>query len=290
MKKTLIICLFFSALILFVSACNQPTEPSYGYAAEEILLEDINTSQDSRNFATSEQESPSVENHPTPSRGKKIIRTGTISIESKDIKSGKKRLDEYVKKFEGYYEQESTKNISDLINYILVVRIPFNHFDAFLSNIENGEDKITQKHVQSQDVSIQYYDTEARLKSKQAALVRYIQLLNQAKNVKDILEIQEQIRLIQEEIDSQESVLRSLKDQIGYSTVSINLFEYQANLSIGSNSFGSKIKDAFSFSLNLLESIFLAFISLWPIWILTTIAIFLFKRYRNKRKNQSEKI
>lgn len=261
-------------------------------ASEEIALADASVQrvqapeEEQANFASAPQNDKAVETPVAVPTDKKIIRSGSISIESKDIQIGKKVLDAQTKKYQGYYEQESREDNNGFVNYNLIVRIPSAQFDSFVQEIESGNDKITQKNIQSQDISLQYYDTESRLKSKQAALRRYTQLLSQAKTVKDVLEVQEQIRILQEEIDSQEAIFRGIKDQVGYSTISINLFEYRANLSTGSNSFGSKIKDAFAFSWNLIESLFLGVISLWPIWLLLLVGGTLLRRYRRNKKNK----
>src|SRR5690606_41751227 len=131
--------------------------------------------------------------------------------------------------------------------------LPSANLDKFLSELERGKDKITEKSLKAEDVSTQYYDVESRLKSKRAYLERYQQMVSSAKSVKDLLEIQEQIRMLQEEIDASESVLRSMSGQVNYSTLTIRLFEEKANLPMGSNSFMTRVKEAFAFGWNLIE-------------------------------------
>lgn len=214
----------------------------------------------------------------------KIIKTGQISIESKQIKNSKKNIDANLKKFNAYYEQESSSNSNDLLSYTLEVRIPSQSFDSFLAAMENGEDKITAKNIQADDVSLQYYDIESRMKSKKAYLDRYLAMVSSAKNVKDLLEIQEKIRELQEEIDSSEEVLRKLSNKISYSTLTIQLFEYQANLPIGSQSFWAKMKSSFEFGGDLIQNIVLGIIGIWPVWILVGLVIFLIRKIRKRRR------
>lgn len=214
----------------------------------------------------------------------KIIKRGNISLESRKIEVSKKNIDALLRKFNAYYEQESSSNSNYLTSYKLKIRIPTSSFDNFLLAMENGEDKITDKNISAEDVSITYHDYESRLKSKRAYLERYQEMVASAKNVKDLLEIQEQIRQLQEEIDSKEALLRNLTNEINYSTLTVDLFEYQANLSMGSNSFFAKVKTSLEFGWNLIQNIALGIIGIWPVWIVVGLVVVIFRKFRRKRR------
>lgn len=220
------------------------------------------------------------------SNNSKIIRSGNISLESKKIEQSKANLDALLKKFNAYYEQENTSNNNDFTSYNLTIRVPANAFDNFLSALEKGEDKLTDKNISAQDVSIQYYDLESRLKSKRAFLERYQNMVSSAKNVKDLLEIQEQIRQLQEDIDSSEATMRNLSNQVNYCTLTVNLFEYQANLPMGSNSFWVKMKDSLVFGWNMIQTVVLGIIGIWPIWIIAAIIILTIQKIRKKKRSK----
>ena len=156
----------------------------------------------------------------------KIIKNGNVSIESKNITKSKKNLDALMKRFSAYYQQETTNNNNDLTSYNLIIRVPTTSFESMMTALESGEDNVTEKNISAEDVSLQYFDLQSRLKSKRAYLERYQAMVSSAKNVKELLEIQEQIRRLQEDIDSNEATYRNLSNQINYSTLTVNLFEY----------------------------------------------------------------
>lgn len=220
----------------------------------------------------------------------KIIKEGSLSIESKDIKKSKQALNALLKSVNGYYEQESSNNLNDRITYNLVLRIPSNSFDKFISGVENGEDKITEKTISSEDVSVQYYDVESRLKSKRVYLEKYQNMVSSAKSVKDLLEIQEQIRQLQEEIDASEGTLRNLSGKVEYSSLTINLFEYQANSPSGADPFWLRIKKSLEFGWDIVKTFVLGIIGLWPIWILIIIVIVIVRKIVKKRRARREEI
>ncbi len=278
-------------LMLFaMGACSNKQSESQANAAnvETVTLEDLAPASGPKMWkgrTVDRNEAPEKEPlHNQHNSTIKIIRTGNISLESKKIEQSKANLDALVKKYNAYYEQEFTNNNNDFTSYNLTIRVPSNAFDNFLNALEKGEDKITKKNFSADDVSIEYYDIESRLKSKRAFLERYQNMVSSAKNVKDLLEIQEQIRKLQEEIDSSEATMRNLSNQVNYSTITINLFEYQANLPMGSNSFWVKIKDSLTFGWNMIQTIALGIISLWPIWMIVVLVAWAIQRIRKTRK------
>ncbi|MBL1409438.1 DUF4349 domain-containing protein [Sphingobacterium faecale] len=219
-------------------------------------------------------------------QGKKIIRTGNISVESKDLKKSKTAIDALVKKANGYYEQESTTTGTTYTNYNLTLRIPSSQFDTFLQGIEKSNDKITEKSIHAQDVSLQYYDLESRVKSKRIYLARYQNMVANAKNVKELLEIEEQIRQLQEEIESTESALRAMKDQVSYSTLVLNLYNSDSIIAYSDSGFWLKTKEAFGFGWELIENIFIGAIGIWPILLLLLGTFIGWRKYKKYKRTK----
>lgn len=289
--KRLIIYLCLLASVLY--SCNNSSIKSDSASEEmmnqeEISLEDVsNIDANKVLFSTStSNETPSLANNLAENstlKTNKIIRKGNLSIESKDVKSTKKQIDNYINKVGGYYEQESTSAGSTYINLNLSVRIPSEKFDEFINSIENGEDKITNKSITAEDVSLQYYDVESRIKSKRAYLEQYQKMVASAKNVEDLLKIQEQIRQLQEDIESSKSVFNTLANQISYSTITIDIYHNDASGSAYSVSFFSEIKDSFVAGWELIKNIFLGIITIWPIIIGIGLIILAWKKYKRSK-------
>lgn len=79
------------------------------------------------------------------------------------------------------------------------------------------------RSVSSQDVTEQYIDTEARLKNAIALRDRLKALLGQAKDVKDILEIEKELTRVQADIDSMDGRLKKLKGQVDFAQIDLTL-------------------------------------------------------------------
>ncbi|MFD1771246.1 DUF4349 domain-containing protein [Sphingobacterium suaedae] len=271
-------------IVALLLSCNRPEKVTEQNASVQEVALDAAKQTDQAFVATSNPpsaEGPNV-SAIVPAE-KKIIRSGQVALESKNIRSSKSDLDKQLAKFGGYYEQEASTNSGAYLSYTLVARIPAQHFDAFLKAVENGKDQLTSLSIQGEDVSLTYFDTQSRLKSKRVYLVKYQQMVGQAKNVKELLEIQEQIRQLQEEIDSQEVVMRRLKDQIAFSTLRIELFEQEANLPMGTQTFWSQLSQAVHSGWELMKNFILGVIYVWPLWIVIGTSIFLWRRFLKAR-------
>lgn len=180
MKRTTI-ALALSFVLLASASCNQSREqevsmPEMDYAVSENKDSNVAPKSirlkgsDAAAAASVAPAEKTIERSQTVNKPK-IIREGNISIESKDVKTSKKNLDQQLKQMGGYYERESANtDNNNRISYDLVLRIPSDKLDGFLTSVENGKDKITSKSLTSEDVSLQYYDLESRLKSKRAYL------------------------------------------------------------------------------------------------------------------------
>ena len=126
---------------------------------------------------------------------KKIIKDANIGVEVSDYKIFRIKLDSMVRSFNGYISNDNLYNNDESINCDVVIRIPEKNFDKFLTNLEKGGAKTLYKNVSTRDVTEEFIDIEARLKNKKSVEKRYAQLLNKARTVKDILEIEEKLRV-----------------------------------------------------------------------------------------------
>ena len=217
---------------------------------------------------------------------KKIIKDGDISVKSKDIDNSKKALDILVKSLNGYYENESLDKYDERISYTLKVRIPSQNFEKLLTSVENGTDELQSKNVQARDVTAEFLDIETRLSNKHQYLKRYQDLLSKAGTVKDIITIEENIRNLQEEIESSEGRLKYLADQVSYSTLNVNLYsekEYVFKPEPQDN-FWERFKTSLSDGWNSIVSFFLWTIGIWPFIIIGFVVLYFVRPWWKKRR------
>jgi len=216
---------------------------------------------------------------------KKIIKDGSISITTKNIVDSKKNLDVILKKLKAYYESEENYDDAHFFYYHLKIRVPSENFESFISAIENGKDEITNKSINVRDVTEEYVDIETRLINKKAYLKRYQELLSKANTIKEILEVEEKIRALEEEIESKVGRLKYLSDQVGFSTLTLHLKKEKVGIAAKpEDGFFQKAGNALSNGLQSSISFILWLISIWPFLICVTVVGIILKRILKNRK------
>jgi hypothetical protein len=219
-------------------------------------------------------------------RKKKLIKKGNLSLKSKHIEKSKLRLDQALKSLDGYYDNEQFSKSDYEFRYSLRIRVPSKNFDKMLQIIDGGSDEIISKNINTVDVSGEYLDLETRLKSKRAYLKRYEDLLTKAKTMEELLQIEDQIRELIEEIESQESRLNYLDDQVGYSTLNIQLYKVIPNQVASHNpSFSDNAGSSFSKGWIGVKTFVLWLLSIWPLFlILIPAGIITYKKLKSPKK------
>ncbi len=229
--------------------------------------------------------------HSTSAEAKKIIKDGRITVKTNDIAVAKSAIDRLAKEFNASYDNEELQNDDRSTSYDLKLRIPAANFEKVLAAIEKGGDEITGKSIHSRDVTAEFIDVESRIENKRDYLKRYKELLAKANSVKDILEIQERIRSLQEELESREKQLKYLSDQVAFSTLAITLtkFKEYAYKPVQQDKFAERVKKSLNSGWSGMVSLLLWLISIWPFYLLIALAWLLLKEIRNRRKNIPKK-
>jgi len=291
MNTSMKIHLFLFGLLLIIVSCNQNTKESSGaYLADEFAMEP-RAMQEDLILEKSSIPTDAVNEVVNETSEKKIIKDGNMGIKVDDLENAKSKVDTLLKKYNGYYANENLTNNDYEIMYSLRIRIPSNHFEKLITDIESGEYEMQYKNIDARDVTEEFIDLETRLSNKKNYLEKYNELLKQAKSIKDILEIEERIRNIEEEIESTEGRLKYLGNQVALSTLQLNItqekdFRFKQKKH---HNFFEKLKQSFSNGWYAFIAFLLFLVKLWPFWILIALIVWLWKRYRMKRKHKKER-
>ena len=218
---------------------------------------------------------------------KKIIRDGRLGLKVTDLGKAKSEIDALVNAIGGYYANESLDNSDYESSYQLKIRVPSVSLDQLILKIENGNGQVTYKEIDARDVTADFIDLETRLANKRSYLKRYNDLLKQAKSVKDILEIEEKTRIIEEEIESAEGRLNYLKDLVAFSTLDLRITkvkEYRFTPK-DRDQFTERFKQSLSNGWNGFIDFLLLLIRLWPFWIIAAMIVPFWKRFKRRKKS-----
>ena len=84
---------------------------------------------------------------------------------------------------------DNENSLSGSLSCTLVIKIPAKQFDIFISDATKGIEKFDTKDIQVKDVTEEFVDIQAHLKTKRELEQPYLKLLERANKVTEILEI-----------------------------------------------------------------------------------------------------
>ena len=117
-------------------------------------------------------------------------------------------------------DDQPTQIRTGVINFM----VPAAHFDAAVDELSKVG-KVQSEHITGTDVSAQYVDLRARLANAEAQRNAMLALLAQAKNINDIIAVQNQIGQITGQIEQLKGQIKYLDDNTSYSSVAVTLTE-----------------------------------------------------------------
>ncbi len=219
----------------------------------------------------------------------KLIRTADVRFQVEDLEKSSEIIDQLVKQHGSYISTANMSSTNTEANNTISVRVPNQEFDGLLKDVCKQSIYMQRKNVSVQDVTEEYVDIEARLKTKKEVEARYIEILkSKTKTVEDVLKAEEQIRIIREEIEAREGRLNYLKNQVNYSTITVQVYqqiEYHENPQEVTDSFGNKAGSGFGEGWNVIKNLVIGLITIWPLLIVGFIIYFVVrKQLRNTRK------
>lgn len=295
MKRLLILPLF----CLISIHCNKQQPQSVNADLVDVLQEDKvfeNTPpppprESAVNKSTMVSSSPVTgQQKPQPSVepiSRKIIKNGEISIQVGDVKKAQQQLGDILKKNKAYIQKEEYQNTDTAEKISLVIRVSHQEFDGLINSFSDGIGSVTSKNISTNDVTEEYTDVSIRLANKKIYLEKYRNMLKTAATTKDILEIQENIRELEDEIDTSEGRLRFIDDRVDLSTLHLDLYKEKVRSSATSKiGFGSRFADSLTEGWNTFVGFSLGLIALWPFLLIIPLIIFLWKKWRSRRKNK----
>lgn len=215
----------------------------------------------------------------------KIIKNGNLRFETDNLETTYQQIKIAVKKGKAFIQSDSEGKDYGTIYRRITVRIPSQNFDSFIKDISTGVTYFDNKEINSEDVTEQYIDIDARLKAKKKLENRYIELLAKATKMSEMLAIEAQLSTIREEIEAKEGQLRYMQNRISLSTITIEFYKTIAEERGVTISYGAKVWNAFKSGFYGISNFFLGVLEVWP-FIIIAIALFYFIRKRFKKKNK----
>lgn len=187
---------------------------------------------------------------------RKIIYNARVDLVVKSLKTFSAELSRLVAQSGGVVSESDVYSSTKTAQQAKwVIRVPVDRFDSVLDSIGvMGE--LQTRHIDSQDVSREYYDTEARITNKQQEEKRLLKhLADSTGKLEDILAVEKELTRVRGEIELMQGRIRYLANLTSLSTITVTAVELGTYTPAVAPTFATQIRRAFGQSIDALLSL-----------------------------------
>ena len=267
--------------------------------AETEAAADTDTESINNHNADQGQGQTQTQTNVDPTKGRLLIRTVNMVAETTDFDNVRQSVETKIKDLGGYIEKSGvsgTGKAGSLHNATYTIRIPAERLDELI-NAVGSNCTVTSSSESTTDVTLSYVDTKARLDSLRVEQEQLTELLKQAKDLDSIIVLQDRLTQVRYQIESAESTLRVLENQVTYATLSLRIrevMEIKPQEQPHVDTYGEKIVKTFKNSLRnigeFFKGLFLVIVAVSPVVVpiliinIVIIAILLSARKKRRAK------
>ncbi|HKK78269.1 MAG TPA: DUF4349 domain-containing protein, partial [Phaeodactylibacter sp.] len=152
----------------------------------------------------------------SPADSRKIIYNAYLHLTVETPDSTNLRLKAIAKKYGGY--------TSEIGTYRSVIRVNSEQLNAAVAEVSRLG-RVDRKQIRGQDVTEEYLDYQIRLENAQKTRNRYLELLDLAETVDEILKVEKELERLNETIDLLKGKMNRIDQLDAYATITVNLKE-----------------------------------------------------------------
>jgi len=230
MKRSLLAAAFILTLVsLLLAACAAPAPPFQDTAsvpaaapapprAEEFQAE-------KEAFAGEGQDQIDSE---SVLADRKVIYNANMGLVVADAELAAQQVQELAAAFGGYVaNMNAYRGGANALYYNVTLRVPSDQFDAARAALRDLAVRVEDESISTNDVTDQYYDLDARLRTLKATEEELLALLKETRerggSVEDIMTIYRELTDIQSQIESLQGQLNRLDKLVALSTIDVRL-------------------------------------------------------------------
>ena len=228
------------------------------------------------------------ERRPSAVEGRKLIRTGSMSVAVDDYEPFQGSLEARVAELGGFVADASLSHYSGRVSWAtLTIRVPAENFEELIGWAES-EVEVQSLDIGTQDVTEEWVDVRSRIDNGKRTENRLLQLLDdRTADLEDVLAVERELARVRQEIEHAEGRMRVLSDQVSLATLTLSVsVRNPYEPAVDPPGFGQLIVDTFQGSLTAMltlgKGLVLVATASAP-WLLL-LGIFVYLSYRILRR------
>lgn len=229
----LVLVVIFISLITVWQTGSQKTSMGDGYSVSQMMVtREEGVSQDADFFYGVTGSAPKMANSIAMESAydevaknvdaRMIIKTGSLSMVVKDVNNAVAEVAKYATDNGGFVVYTNIYKNGITPAGEVTVRIPAKVFDTGVGEIKKiGE--VKSESVNGQDVTEEYVDLEAQVKNLRASENQFLQIMNRAVKIEDVLAVQRELTNVRGQIENIQGRMKYLSQSAELSTLTVYL-------------------------------------------------------------------
>ena len=268
--------------------------PDYGYRDEAVM--------EAETMAPMLDSTTSAAKGETPAQtARKWIVTINLRAETEDLDALLESIHARIDELGGYVENSSVYNGSRYSggyryrNASMTVRVPAEKAEQFTDRVGEVSNVISNNKTMD-DITLTYVAVESRMKALEVEQERLLELLAQAENMSDLLEIESRLTDVRYELERAASQMRVYDNQVDYATIYLDISEVVEFTVVEEQTVWQRIGSGFMSSLkdvgNFFVEIFVFLLANLPVLVLVAagvlVIVLLCRRSAKKRRERRQ--
>ena len=230
----------------------------------------------------------------------KLIYSASATVETTEFDRTIEKLSALVEQYGGFVESSSingsnyytqSRGYSSERYASYVIRVPSGKFSALMGSLSTLGN-VPYSHTYTENITAQYYDTDARLSAYQTQEARLLEMMEAAETVEDLIAIEEKLTELRYQIESLQSTLKNWDRQVAYSTLDLEVQEVIEYTPESRMSYGQELALALTNGLRrtgeFFKDLLLAIVGALPVLVILAVVLAIlipvWKKHRKARR------
>lgn len=271
----------------------EPNQPNFAFDRKSVAEPEV-ASQSEVSLAQAGQSQTMAE-----AMDRKILRDANLTLEVSKPEEAQRKITSVAESLGGFVvtseskQRQTAEGATQELEVSLVIRVPALQFGPALDQIRATGNRVVQEKITGQDVTEEFIDLEAHLKTQKALELQFLEIMKQAHKVEDALEVQRQIAEVRTEIEKLEGRKRFLENRASLSTITVSL-QTPTAIAVNTSGFGRDVREAVADSVQLAIDIVLFLIRfvivMIPVFLLIILPGYFIARYFLRRARKTRKL
>ena len=153
-----------------------------------------------------------------------IIRTANLELEVSDVPAILADANGEIRALGGYVSGSDVFDQGERTWASVVYRVPADRFLEAMAALRGLSDKVVRESTQSQEVTAQVVDLEARITNLEASEEALVEIMERTGRIEDVLAVQLRLEDVRGQIERLQAQLTNVTDQAVNSTLSVTWF------------------------------------------------------------------